>query len=85
MEVAHGDYGDMVNKLVVAVQNGKCTNWNLEKVNTCADIDLAKTVLTLKNAAAGKTVQQSVRQGHTHTHKNTLSRLIIRAPLSIYL
>lgn len=27
MEVACGEHGDWVNKLVVAVNNGKCNNW----------------------------------------------------------
>ncbi len=30
MEIANGEYGDIVNKLVVAVLNGKCNNWNQE-------------------------------------------------------
>lgn len=30
MEIANGEYGEMVNKLVVAVMNGKCNNWNQE-------------------------------------------------------
>ena len=33
MEIANGEYGDMVNKLVVAVLNGKCNNWNQDAVN----------------------------------------------------
>lgn len=40
MEVANGDYGDVIGKLVVAVQNGKCNNWNqdLMEVRLAADI-----------------------------------------------
>lgn len=33
MEIANGEYGEMINKLVVAVLNGKCNNWNQEVNN----------------------------------------------------
>lgn len=35
MEVASGEYGEMVNKLVVAVQNGKTNNWNQIQETKC--------------------------------------------------
>ena len=50
MEIAHGDYGEMVNKLVVAVQNGKCNNWMGPKV-AANDVELGKIID--KNATQG--------------------------------
>jgi len=35
MEVASGEYGEMVNKLVVAVHNGKTNNWNQIQETKC--------------------------------------------------
>lgn len=45
MEVAHEDYGEMVPKLVSAVQNGKCDNWNQDPCRT-PNAPLAKAELT---------------------------------------
>ena len=48
MEIANGEYGDMVNKLVVAVLQGKCQSWNQNSSTSFipAITDETKTHLT---------------------------------------
>lgn len=46
MEVAHEDYGEMVPKLVSAVQNGKCDNWNQDPCRTANAAPLVKSEAT---------------------------------------
>lgn len=57
MEIANGEYGEMVNKLVVAVMNGKCNNWNQE-VNQ-KPLPLA-TEETKVASYAGKCLEQTL-------------------------
>ncbi|KAG8225049.1 hypothetical protein J437_LFUL000027 [Ladona fulva] len=45
MEVACGEHGEYVHKLVMAVNNGKCNNWNpslISKAKACISNDIAK-------------------------------------------
>jgi hypothetical protein len=40
MEIASGEYGEMVNKLVIAVQNGKTNNWNKIEETRCTPSEI---------------------------------------------
>ena len=54
MEVASGEYGEMVNKLVVAVQNGKTNNWNQIQETKCTSSESELTNSIDVNEEKGK-------------------------------
>lgn len=56
MEVACGEHGDNVQKLVVAVNNGKCNNWNkFPKSPAVISNDISKQPLSTPALTAGPT------------------------------